>query len=170
MIKKLFLVMGMLGLFSVCKGQENAEHLTAMPQGKLLRVEYNFSGMRMAEYRDFDLKRSAETGKSEFRFKHGSSEVSIDGVADSLFTAACRIIEEERMFEYRSYYGLSPELEKGMLDGFRWSLYAYFENGERISSSGRHVMPDGDGLNRIEKLLYHAAEAAINMTLDRHKD
>ena len=96
--------------------------------------------------------------------------MSIDGVADSLFTAAYRIIEEERMFEYGSYYGLSPELEKGMLDGFSWSFDAYFENGERISSSGRHVMPDGDGLRKIEKLLYDAAEAAINETLDKHKD
>ena len=162
--------MGMLGLFSVCNGQENAEQPATMPQGKLLRVMYDFHGMRMDEFNDFDLKRSADKGNSEFNFRHYSSDVSIDGVADSLFTAAYRIIEEERMFEYRSYYGLSPELEKGMLDGFRWSFYAYFENGERISSSGRHVMPDGDGLNRIEKLLYHAAEAAINMTLDRHKD
>jgi hypothetical protein len=48
MIKKLFLVMGLLGLFSVCKGQENAEQPATMPQGKLLRVKYDFSGMRMA--------------------------------------------------------------------------------------------------------------------------
>ncbi len=34
--------MGLLGLFSVCKGQENAEQLTTMPQGKLLRVKYDF--------------------------------------------------------------------------------------------------------------------------------
>lgn len=162
--------MGLLGLFSVCQGQENAGQPATMPQGKLLRVKYNFNGMRMAEYRDFDLKRSAETGKSEFCFKHRISEVSIDSVADSLFTAACRIIEEERMFEYSSYYGLSPELEKGMLDGFRWSFDAYFENGERISSSGRHVMPDGNGLHRIEELLYNAAEAAMNETIDKHKD
>ena len=68
--------------------------------------------------------------------------------------------------EYGSYYGLSPELEKGMLDGFRWSFDAYFENGGRISSSGRHVMPDGKGLRRIEELLYHAAEAATNKPIE----
>jgi hypothetical protein len=168
--KKLFIVVGLLGLFSVCKGQENVEQPATMPQGKLLRVMYDFYGMRMDEFNDFDLKRSAETGRSEFRFKHSSSEVSIDGVDDSLFTAACRIIEEERMYEYSSYYGLSPELQKSMLDGFRWSFDAYFENGGRISSSGCHVMPDGEGLRRIEKLLYDIAEAAINMTLDKHKD
>ena len=162
--------MGLLGLFSVCKGQENAEQLTTMPQGKLLRVQYVNHGMRLPEYSDFDLKRNADKGDSEFSFRHYSSEVSIDGVADSLFTVAYRIIEEERMFEYGSYYGLSPELEKGMLDGFSWSFDAYFENGERISSSGRHVMPDGDGLRKIEKLLYDAAEAAINKTLDKRKD
>ena len=162
--------MGLLGLFSVCKGQENAEQLTAMPQGKLLCVKYVYSGMRMPEYSDFDLKRSADKVDGEFCFRHHSSEVSIDGVADSLFTAACRIIEEERMFEYSSYYGLPPELEKSMLDGFSWSFDAYFENGERISSSGRHVMPQGNGLRRIEELLYNAAEAAINKTLDKHQD
>ena len=170
MIKNLFLVMGLLGLFSVCKGQENAEQPATMPQGKLLRVMYAFHGMRMSEFNDFDLKRSADKGDCEFCFRHYSSDVSIDGVADSLFTAAYRIIEEERMFEYGSYYGLSPELEQGMLDGFRWSFDAYFENGERISSSGRHVMPDGKGLRRIEILLHDAAEAAINMTQDKHKD
>ena len=53
-------------MFSVCNGQENAEQPATMPQGKLLRVKYDFNGMRMAENRDFDLKRSAETGKSEF--------------------------------------------------------------------------------------------------------
>ena len=170
MIKNLFLVMGLLGLFSVCKGLENAEQPATMPQGKLLRVMYAFHGMRMDEFSDFDLKRSADKGDCEFCFRHYSSEVSIDGVADSLFTAAYRIIEEERMFEYGSYYGLSPELEQGMLDGFRWSFDTYFENGERISSSGRHVMPDGKGLRRIEILLHDAAEAAINMTQDKHKD
>ena len=170
MIKNLFLVMGLLGLFSVCKGLENAEQPATMPQGKLLRVMYAFHGMRMDEFSDFDLKRSADKGDCEFCFRHYSSDVSIDGVADSLFTAAYRIIEEERMFEYGSYYGLSPELEQGMLDGFRWSFDTYFENGERISSSGRHVMPDGKGLRRIEILLHDAAEAAINMTQDKHKD
>ena len=170
MIKTLFLVMGLLGLFSVCKGLENAEQPATMPQGKLLRVMYAFHGMRMDEFSDFDLKRSADKGDCEFCFRHYSSDVSIDGVADSLFTAAYRIIEEERMFEYGSYYGLSPELEQGMLDGFRWSFDTYFENGERISSSGRHVMPDGKGLRRIEILLHDAAEAAINMTQDKHKD
>ena len=54
-----------------------------------------------------------------------------------------------------------------MLDGFRWRFDAYFEDGERISSSGRHVMPNGNGLRRIENLLRDAAEAAINATLDR---
>ena len=162
--------MGLLGLFSVCKGLENAEQPATMPQGKLLRVMYAFHGMRMDEFSDFDLKRSADKGDCEFCFRHYSSDVSIDGVADSLFTAAYRIIEEERMFEYGSYYGLSPELEQGMLDGFRWSFDTYFENGERISSSGRHVMPDGKGLRRIEILLHDAAEAAINMTQDKHKD
>lgn len=167
MIKKLFLVIGLLGLFTLCKGQESPEQPATMPQGKLLRVKYAYHGMRMADFSDFDLKRSADKDKSEFSFRHYSSDVSVDGVADSLFTAAYRIIEEEHMYEYCSHYGLSPELERGMLDGFNWSFDAYFENGERISSSGRHVMPDGKGLSRIERLLSDAARAMTEATLDR---
>ena len=64
----------------------------------------------------------------------------------------------------------SKTCPSNLLDGFRWSFDTYFENGERISSSGRHVMPDGKGLRRIEILLHDAAEAAINMTQDKHKD
>ena len=168
MIKRLFLAMALLGLFSVCHAQ--ADSKPAMPKGKLLRLEYSYGGMMMPVYGDFILKRSAETGESDFRFLHYNKEVFTKDVPDSVFTAASRIIEEERMYEYGSHYGLSPELEQGMLDGFRWSFDTYFENGERISSSGRHVMPDGKGLRRIEELLHNAAEAAINMTQDKHKD
>ena len=164
MIKKLFLTLGLLGMFSVCKGQESTP---VMPQGKLLRVEYAYHGMRMAEFSDFDLKRSADKGDSKFSFRHYSSDVSVDGIADSLFSAAYRIIEEERMYEYGGSYHLPPEIEQGMLDGFSWRFDAYFENGEHLSSSGRHVMPDGHGLRRIEKLLYDAAEAVTNATLDK---
>ena len=70
MLKKLFLTMSLLGLFSVCYGQGTTNPLPAMPQGKLLRVEYAYNGMRIPEYSDFDLKRDAETGKSEFNFRH----------------------------------------------------------------------------------------------------
>lgn len=167
MIKKLLLTMGFLGMFSVCKGQENVVQPAVMPQGKLLRVKYAYHGMRMAEFSDFDLKRSGDKGTNEFTFRHYSSDVSVDGVADSLFNAASRIIEEERMYEYSSHYSLPPELEKGMLDGFNWSFEASFDSGERIISSGRHVMPDGNGLNKIERLLYDAAESITITTLDK---
>ena len=95
MIKKLVLAMGLLGLFSVCKAQENSKPV--MPQGKLLRLEYSFSGMRMPVYGNFKLKRNAETGESDFSFFHYNKEMFTKGVLDSVFTAACRIIEEERM-------------------------------------------------------------------------
>ena len=56
MLKKLFLTMSLLGLFTVCYGQGTTNPLPAMPQGKLLRVEYAYNGMRIPEYSDFDLK------------------------------------------------------------------------------------------------------------------
>jgi hypothetical protein len=64
------------------------------------------------------------------------------------------------MYEYAISYSLPPEVEKGMLDGFGWRFEACFENGECISSHGRHVMPGGKGLRRIEDLLSEAARAA----------
>ena len=154
--------MSFLGLFSVSQAQEDTKPVTAMPQGKLVSLKYAYSGMMMAEYGDFDLKRSADNGDKEFSFFHYNKSVTVGGVPDSVFTAACRIIEEERMYEYGSHYGLPPEVEEGMLDGFRWRFEACFENGECISSSGRHVMPDGKGLRKIERLLYNAAKAATN--------
>ena len=150
--------MALLGLFSVCHAQ--ADSKPAMPKGKLLRLEYSYGGMMMPVYGDFILKRSAETGESDFRFLHYNKEVFTKDVPDSVFTAACRIIEEERMYEYAISYSLPPEVEKGMLDGFGWRFEACFENGECISSHGRHVMPGGKGLRRIEDLLSEAARAA----------
>jgi len=160
MIKRLFLAMALLGLFSVCHAQ--ADSKPAMPKGKLLRLEYSNGGMMMPVYGDFILKRSAETGESDFRFLHYNKEVFTKDVPDSVFTAASRIIEEERMYEFASSYGLPPELEEGMLDGFSWRFEAYFENGEHLSSHGSHVMPEGNGLRRLEDLLSDAARVSLN--------
>ena len=160
MIKRLFLAMALLGLFSVCHAQ--AVSKPAMPKGKLLRLEYSYGGMMMPVYGDFILKRSAETGESDFRFLHYNKEVFTKDVPDSVFTAASRIIEEERMYEFASSYGLPPELEEGMLDGFSWRFEAYFENGEHLSSHGSHVMPEGNGLRRLEDLLSDAACVSLN--------
>ena len=167
MLKKLFLTMSLLGLFSVCYGQGTTNPLPAMPQGKLLRVEYAYNGMRIPEYSDFDLKRDAKAGKSEFKFRHYTTQVSHDGAPDSLFTEARRIIEEERMYEYGDSYHLPAELEASMLDGFSWHFDAYFENGVHISSHGRHVLPEGKGFHSLENLLYKAANEIIEATLDR---
>ena len=113
------------------------------------------------------MKRDAETGKSEFNFRHYNTQVSHDGAPDSLFTEARRIIEEERMYEYGDSYHLPAELEASMLDGFSWHFDAYFENGVHISSHGRHVLPEGKGLHSLENLLYKAANDIIEATLDR---
>ena len=102
--------MALLGLFSVCHAQ--ADSNPAMPKGKLLRLEYSYGGMMMPVYGDFILKRSAETGESDFRFLHYNKEVFTKDVPDSVFTAASRISEEERMYEFASSYGLPPELVK----------------------------------------------------------
>ena len=132
-----------------------------MPQSKLLRVSYNFGGMRMPEFGDFDLKRNADGGEVEFSFYHYRKEMKVKEVPDSVFDALRTIIEEERMYEYAKSYRLPPDIEEGMLDGFHWSFDAWFEGDEYLSSTGRHVTPDGKGLRRIEDCLSEAARIAV---------
>ena len=170
MIKKLILVMGILGTIFACKGKEKAaeqqnggNNTTAekkekptMPEGRLLRVQYFFQGMMMEEFGNFDLQRLPDGCKLSFR--HFSDEVSYE-VSDTLLDAARQIIEQERMYEYDSYYKF--EMDERMLDGYRWSFDAWFEGDKQISSGGRHVSPDGKGLNKIEELLRNAARQLV---------
>jgi len=80
-------------------------------------------------------------------------------VSDTLFDAARRIIEEERMFEYDSYY--SPETDGRILDGYSWSFDARFEGDRHISSNGSHASPKGDGLSKISRLFSNAAQQLV---------
>ncbi len=138
--------------------QRQASHATTktMPVGRLLRVSYSHQGMMMERFSHFDLQHTAEGNK--FSFRHFSDEVSYE-VSDTLFDAARRIIEEERMFEYDSYY--SPKTDDRILDGYSWSFDARFEGDGHISSSGSHVRPKGDGLSRISRLFSNAAQQLV---------
>jgi len=171
MKKTTFLLLMTVGILLFCAGcksnkpvipdknntVEQPAKKATMPQGRLMHVMYKYSGMARMPYSNFNLIRT-DSGKSSFSFWHGS-EMSFENIPDSLFDALRRVIEEEHMYEYESYYGLPRELEQGMLDGYSWSFDAVFENKERISSSGRHVSPDGKGLRKIEDLLVKAAQS-----------
>lgn len=165
--------MTLLGTLFACKTKEKAadpqdsgntnttvvkKEKPTMPEGRLLRVTYFFQGMMMEEFGSFDLQRQPDGKASTLSFRHFSDEVSYE-VSDTLFDAARRIIEEERMYEYDSYY--SFKTDERMLDGYRWDFDAWFEGDRHISSGGRHVDPEGNGLRKISSLLYNAAKQLV---------
>ena len=131
-----------------------------MPEGRLLRMQYSYSGMRLEYFSDYDLSRVLDDGSCKLSFRFRGNEVSFDA-PDSLFDIARRIIEEEKMYQYGSFYGLSPEMESGLLDGYSWRFSAEFEGNQSLSSSGRHVSPEGKGLDKIKMLLFEAANDCI---------
>ena len=129
-----------------------------MPQGRLLKVTCRYQGMMMQPFSNFDLQRDTVTGAAKLSFSHYSDDKEY-AVSDTLLDAARRIIEEEKMYEYDSHYSLN--LDERILDGFNWSFSADFEGKERLFSSGSHVMPDGNGIHRLEGLLFDAAKACV---------
>ena len=133
---------------------------SAMPEGRLVEVTYNYWGSFISQYSDFELKRNTGDGSGKLSFSYWQEQVTFD-VPDSLFVRARQIIEEERMYEYDSGYHLPPEIERALLDGYSWRYSATFEGGQHLSSSGRQVSPPGDGLRKIEQLLNEAAERCV---------
>ena len=168
MTKKLILMMGILGLLFGCKSNEKTTEAPTshpsplaqqkMPEGRLLRVSFFYQGMMMEELGNFDLHREADGKTAVLSFRHYSDEVSHE-VSDTLFDAARRIIEEEKMYEYASSYKL--EMKEMILDGYSWGFDADFEGDEHIASGGSNVSPRGDGLNKIRNLLYEAAKRVV---------
>lgn len=174
-MKRTILVMAIAGTIIACKSKEKVvspddgevkttvveKEKRTMPEGRLNRVTYSYQGMAMEPFRDFDLRRNADGTGCMLSFKIRLEEMSYE-VSDTLLDAARRIIEEERMYEYATFYSFKSDAR--VLDGYHWDFDAYFEGGEKILSGGRHVSPKGDGLNKIRKLLYHAAEQCNQVT------
>ena len=164
-------MMGILGILFGCKSKvmdvdeptfhtSHPSPLTSkMPEGRLLGVSYFYQGMMMEEFGSFDLHRDAVGKTAELSFRHFSNEESHE-VSDTLFDAARRIIEEEKMYEYAPSYQL--KMKERILDGYSWSFSAKFEGNENISSGGSNVSPNGKGLDKIRNLLYDAAKRVAN--------
>ena len=169
---KLLIAMTLIGSLYGCKtphstGSENnatatTEQTPAMPEGQLTEVAYRFQGMHMEPVAEPVLY--LKDGQAMLKFNHFGQEYDCE-VSDTLFSAARTIIDEERIYAYAPHYSLDPAFESRMLDGYSWSFSATFlrpdGTKERIHSGGRHVSPDGNGLNRISKLLIEAALTCI---------
>ena len=135
------------------------KNLTTMPEGRIVRLYYNYNGMMMEEFSNFTLCRLPDGKGIQISFRHRGSEMTINDESDSLFDAARHIIEEERMYEYDSHYSL--QLGGPILDGYSWDFDVYFESGEKLLTGGRHVSPDGNGLRRISSLLSDTARRLL---------
>lgn len=124
-------------------------------------VEYSFHGMSMSsisqvrvERRDgkvFCVIKGTKTSERDY-FMHDGEEI---------LKKALEIIEQENMLDYDSEYKLPPD--NLVSDGFSWSFAAKLADGRSVSSRGRNAEPDGDGLKKIEDLLF---ERAIKCGLD----
>ena len=133
------------------------EMKNTMPQGRLLSVSYNYQGMMMESIRNKELTRKDGTPTIKFEFVGEERQFT---VSDTLFDAARAIIEEEQMYNYRGYYSLG-KMGLEVLDGYNWSFDATFEGDESISSGGSNNSPGGDGLHRIDKLLFDTAVQSL---------
>lgn len=178
-MKKLILMMCLLGLFTGCKSQNNNDgndgtidykpkDEPTMPEGKLNKLEYNFSGMMIPAFGDFTLQRKEDGKGATLNFRHYNVETSYE-VSDTLLDAARRIIEEEKMYAFARSYTLVMNDGERILDGYHWDFYADFDD-RYISSSGRHASPEGNGLHRIEKLLSEAAQQCIENDKEKAKE
>ena len=172
-MKRIILAMAILGTICGCKSKdavvpagnggdepviETPKEKPTMPQGRLLRVTYLYQGMAMEEFGDFDLTRFAEEGGNKLKFRYRGDRVTYE-VSDTLFDAARRIIEEQKMYELDQSYTLRSEFR--VLDGYRWEFASYYEGKQSVSSSGRNAEPNNEGLGMIRDLLLKAAQQCV---------
>ena len=159
----LLMTMTLLGLFSGCKttggnAKTPRQPAPTMPQGELVEVDYHYQGMAMEMIGSPRLQRQTD-GRALLSFELYGQERQFE-VSDTLLAAARAIIEEERMYEYGVSYDLVMDGAM-ILDGYSWSFGATFLAADstqvRLSSHGSNAEPDGDGLNRLRRLLTDAA-------------
>ena len=126
------------------------------PNGRLLSVRYNYQGMAMEMYSQFEFKRD-EKGKPQLSCRKFNEEVTWS-VDESVFNTADSIITAYDLLDLESSYALKlPEGER-ILDGSSWSFGAKYEKRD-ISSRGRNAWPENrEGLHAIHDLLHKTAK------------
>ncbi len=140
--------------------KKNGKNMNAKSrQCGLDMVEYQYQGMMMQPVAEVRLER--KNGKVVFAVRGTTTEekefVLDDG--DQLLKEALAIIEEEKMLDY----GVSYEPEMQPLDGYAWSFSARLADGRSVSSRGHNAEPGGDGLSKMQKLLFGRAYKLLGM-------
>jgi len=127
--------------------------------GKLNMIEYHYQGMMMMPVARVKVERvGGKVVLTANDYSEGDESFTIDD-GEKLLEEAKKIILEENMLDYASSYKLDSSIQ--VLDGYDWSFAAKFADGRSVSSYGSNVKPDGNGLKRIQQLLYDKAEAVI---------
>ena len=122
-------------------------------------VEYQHQGMMMQPVAEVRLER--KNGKVVMAVRGTTTQeqefVLDDG--EQLLKEALTIIEEEKMLDY----GVSYEPIEHPLDGYAWSFSAKLADGRSITSRGRNASPEGEGLHKMEKLLFGRARKLMGL-------
>jgi len=134
---------GLLGTLTAC-GQK-----AAMPEGQLLSIEYTESGT-MAGFKYEGHAEKQADGSVMLRVSSEAYGPLVEKrVGQEVLDSLRAIIEEEKMYEYKSHY--EPPFE--VLDGEMWTFGAQFEGEQTIFSGGSNAWPAGNGLRRIRDYL-----------------
>ena len=125
-------------------------------------VEYQHQGMMMQPVAEVRLER--KNGKVVMAVRGTTTQeqefVLDDG--EQLLKEALTIIEEEKMLDYGVSYDVPPEMQP--LDGYAWSFSARLADGRKISTHGHNAEPGGNGLNKINSLLFTRARKLLGLS------
>ena len=140
------------------KNKKNSKSMESKGEKCVLdMVEYQHQGMMMQPVAEVRLEH--KNGKVVLATRGTTTEekefVLDDG--EQLLKEALAIIEEEKMLDY----GVSYEPEIQPLDGYAWSFAARLADGRSVSSHGHNAEPGGEGLNKIQKLLFSRARKLL---------
>ena len=124
-------------------------------------VEYEYGGMRMYPVSKVRVER--KDGKVVLVSKGTVTDEKEFIIADGeqLLKEALAIIEEEKMLEYGVSYDVPPEMQP--LDGYAWWFSAKLADGRSVTSRGRNAGPEGQGLGKMQKLLFGRAHKLLGI-------
>lgn len=120
-----------------------------MPEGQLVSVEYTEHGM-MAGYQWFASAELQQNGTVIVKAqKESYGEIIEKKVKAEVLSDLRDIIKTHKMYKYKERY--LPHFQ--VYDGYSWSFYAKFSDGESISSHGSNARPGGDGLKTLHEYM-----------------
>ena len=122
-------------------------------------VEYEYSNMMICPVSNVRVERKngkvvlvtrgTNTDEKEFVIEDG----------EQLLKQALEIIEQEKMLDYAVSY--KPVMQP--LDGYAWWFKAQLADGRSVSSHGSIAGPGGDGLNKMQSLLFDRAYKLLSI-------